>query len=98
MLLEEHQPVTSLLSALHAARRTSLDDLAALGLAAGDLDRRGLHPALGEVALGQLLAAWVAHDLTHIAQVNAVLARRYRDDVGPWRQFMPMLDEVAPAE
>ncbi|GAB3806368.1 hypothetical protein ACFOX0_22075 [Micromonospora zhanjiangensis] len=40
----------------------------------------------------------LAHDLTHLAQVGEVLARRYRDDVGPYRRFMPALDRIAEAE
>ena len=61
-------------------------------------DRRGLHPELGEVTLAQLLATWVAHDLTHLGQIGAVLARRYREDVGPWRAYLPALDRVTDAE
>jgi hypothetical protein len=62
------------------------------------MDRRGLHPDLGEVTVGQMLATWVAHDLTHVAQVSEVLAGRYREDVGPWRVYMPALDRTAAAE
>jgi hypothetical protein len=67
-------------------------------LTAGDLDRRGRHPELGEVTLGQVLATWVAHDLTHLALAGEVLARRYRDDVGPYRAYLPALDRTAAAE
>jgi hypothetical protein len=80
------------------ARRASLAGLSTLDLRSVDLDRRGVHPAIGEVTLGQLLATWVAHDLTHLAQIGEVLARRYRDAVGPWRAHLPALDGVAPAE
>jgi hypothetical protein len=58
----------------------------------------GLHPELGEVTLDQLLATWQAHDLTHLAQVGEVLAGRYRDDVGPWRAYLPALDRAVDAE
>ncbi|MDI1461534.1 DinB family protein [Catellatospora sp. KI3] len=98
MLREAPQPVDELLTAFADARRRSLEQLAARGLTDADLDRPGSHPELGEVRLGQLLAAWVAHDLTHLGQVGEVLARRYRTDVGPWRRYMPALDAVAPAE
>jgi hypothetical protein len=50
------------------------------------------HPALGRVTLGQLLAAWVVHDLGHLAQIERVMARQYRDAVGPWREYLPILD------
>ena len=81
-----------------AARQESLTALAELNLSPDDLDRRGLHPELGEVTMGQLLATWVAHDLAHVGQASEVLARRYRLDVGPWRAYLPVLDQVADAE
>jgi len=56
-----------------------------------DLDLTGLHPALGVVSMRQLLASWVVHDLTHIAQIARVMARRYADDVGPWQEYMGVL-------
>ena len=86
------------LARFQAARLASLEALSSLNLTADDVDRRGLHPDVGEVTVGQLLATWVAHDLTHLAQVAEVLARRYRDDVGPWRAYLPALDRVAEAE
>jgi hypothetical protein len=98
MLRREAEPVADLLAGFRATRLASLAELAALGLTESDLGRRGRHPEFGEVELGQLLAAWVAHDLTHLAQVGEVLARRYRADVGPWRAYMPALDRVAGAE
>ena len=61
------------------------------GLAPPDLARRGLHPALGTVTLGELLATWVAHDLDHLGQITRVMARQYEDAVGPWRQFLSVL-------
>lgn len=69
-------------------RRQNLEELASLSLTVEDLDRKGLHPTLGEVTLRQLLASWVAHDQSHIAQIARTLAERYRDDVGPWVEFM----------
>ncbi|MDQ3224383.1 MAG: DinB family protein [Gemmatimonadota bacterium] len=56
-----------------------------------DLDRRGRHPELGSCTLGELLATWVAHDLSHIAQIARVMGRQYTDAVGPWRAYLPML-------
>ncbi len=88
----------ALLARFESARRASLGELSAMDLGAADLDRRGLHPELGEVTLAQLLSTWVAHDLTHLAQVGEVLARRYRDAVGPWRAYLPALDRVSAAE
>jgi uncharacterized damage-inducible protein DinB len=98
MLAEARQPGEVLLARFRAARQASLDELGSLELTAEDADRRGQHPEFGEVTLGQVLATWVAHDLTHLGQVAEVLARRYRDDVGPYRAYLPALDRTAGAE
>lgn len=49
---------------------------------------------VGPVTLGELLAAWVVHDLDHIDQVARVMARRYRNAVGPWVPYLPILGSV----
>ncbi|HEY7828573.1 MAG TPA: DinB family protein [Candidatus Limnocylindrales bacterium] len=56
-----------------------------------ELDRRGLHPALGEVTFRQLLGAWAVHDLDHISQIYAGLAGSYDAEVGPWRAYLGIL-------
>jgi hypothetical protein len=98
MLAAPREPVTALLDRFADARADSLAQIEQLHLSSSELDRRGLHPELGEVTLGQLLATWVAHDLTHLGQIGEVLARQYRDAVGPWRAYLPALDRVAEAE
>ncbi len=55
-----------------------------LQLTEEDFERKGQHPVLGPVTLGNLLATWVAHDLTHIAQATRVMAKQYKDEMGPW--------------
>jgi len=62
-------------------------------LTPAQLELRGEHPGLGPVTLGQLLAAWVVHDLGHIAQVARVMAKQYRAEVGPWVAFLPVLTD-----
>src|SRR5215207_692190 len=52
----------------------------------------GEHPAFGNVTLRQLLATWVAHDLGHIAQTARVMAKQYREAIGPWRAYLPVMD------
>jgi hypothetical protein len=56
------------------------------------LDRRGLHPTLGEVTMRQLLATWAVHDLNHLRQAQEAMAFRYADEVGPWRANLGVLD------
>jgi hypothetical protein len=81
----------SLLDEFAELRGQNLRDLEALRLGDADLERRGLHPELGPVTLGQLLATWVAHDLDHVSQISRVLARQYADAVGPWRAYLRII-------
>jgi uncharacterized damage-inducible protein DinB len=98
MLGWQREPVAALLQRFRTTRSASLTQLDELGLADDDLRRRGAHPEFGVVSLEQVVAAWVAHDLTHVAQISEVLARRYRETVGPYRKYLPALDRVAEAE
>jgi len=72
-------------------RAGSLSALDAFALDEAALDRRGQHPALGEVTVRQLLATWVAHDNDHLVQIARVLANQYADEVGPWRAFLRVI-------
>jgi len=80
-----------LLDRFAALRRENLGALRKLGLTSADYERRGRHPAFGTVTLGQLLATWAVHDQNHIAQIARVLAKNYRDAVGPWREYLPVV-------
>ncbi|WP_077212510.1 DinB family protein [Bacillus dakarensis] len=55
------------------------------------LEIQGFHPAFGIVKIRELISTWVVHDLTHIAQIVRVMAERYRDDVGPWIEYLGIL-------
>jgi hypothetical protein len=72
-------------------RAKNLDDLRALKLVPADLQRRGSHPGLGTVTLGQLFAAWATHDLTHLHQISRVMAHQYRETVGSWVTYLGVL-------
>ena len=73
-------------------RTANLATLRSWNLTERQLALEGEHPALGAVTLRQLLSTWVAHDLGHIAQTSRVMAKRYRDAVGPWRAYLPVMD------
>ncbi|HUG53453.1 MAG TPA: DinB family protein [Vicinamibacteria bacterium] len=85
-------PTAELLGRFEARRRANLDAVRGTALDGATLARTGRHPALGRVTLGQLLAAWVVHDLGHLKQVARAMARQYRDAVGPWREYLTILD------
>ena len=88
----KEKTVAMLLDELEALRARNLAELRSWNLSADQLALEGEHPAFGPVTLEQLLAAWVVHDLGHIVQTTRVMAKRYRDDVGPWRKYLPILD------
>jgi hypothetical protein len=73
-------------------RSANLATLAGWKLSDEQLGLKGEHPGLGTVTLRQLLSTWVVHDLGHIAQIARVMAKQYRDAVGPWRAYLPVLD------
>ena len=83
----------SLLAEFAQLRATKLELLRSWRLTARQLDLPGEHPSLGRVTLRQLLAAWVVHDLGHLAQVARVMAKQYRNEVGPWVPFLPVLTD-----
>ena len=72
---------------LRSANLATLKEL----VSEADLDRRGLHPSLGEVTLRELLATWAVHDLDHVGQIYAGLAGSHDDDVGPWKAYLGIL-------
>jgi len=80
-----------LLDEFGVLRKENMVWFKALNLTEADLDRKGMHPVLGEVTLRNLLATWVIHDLTHIAQVTRVMAKQYKEEMGPWCQFFRIL-------
>ncbi len=83
--------VTSLLSEFASLRRANIDTVRRWNLTPEHLEQRGRHPDFGPVTLRQLLATWVVHDLGHIGQIVRVMAKQYRDQVGPWEAYLPVL-------
>lgn len=84
--------LSDLLDEFAALRAANLATLRSWNLSEPQFALQGEHPALGPVTLRQLLATWVAHDLGHIAQTARVMAKQYREAVGPWRAYLPIVD------
>lgn len=72
-------------------RAENLETLRGWKLTERELALEGEHPVFGPVTLRQLLATWVVHDLGHIAQTSRVMAKRYREEIGPWRAYLPVV-------
>jgi DinB family protein len=83
----------SLLEELGRLRAENLAVLASWHLNDELLELPGEHPRLGRVTLRQLLASWVVHDLGHIAQVSRVMAKQYRNEIGPWASHLPVVTD-----
>jgi len=80
-----------LLNEFDIVRKDNVAWLRSLNLTEDDLEKKGMHPALGEVTLRNLLSTWVVHDLTHIAQITRVMAKQYKEEMGPWPEFFRIL-------
>jgi DinB superfamily len=81
-----------LLDEFTAIRKENMAWFRSLSLTEDELDKKGTHPVLGEVTLRNLLATWVVHDLTHIAQITRVMAKQYKEEMGPWPEFFRILN------
>lgn len=81
-----------LLDEFTVLRKDNMAWFESLNLTEENLDKKGMHPVLGEVTLRNLLATWVVHDLTHISQVTRVMAKQYKTEMGPWTEFFRILD------
>ena len=85
------RPLPDLLHEFRSLRESNLAALLEARAGGLDLNARGRHPELGSITLGQLLATWVVHDLSHIGRIVRALGARYAEDVGPFRAYLPML-------
>jgi hypothetical protein len=72
-------------------RKKNLATLRSFDLTEENLEKRGVHPAFGEVTLAQLLATWTVHDLNHLSQIARVMAKQYKIEVGPWIEYLRIL-------
>jgi hypothetical protein len=82
----------NLLDEFGELRAANVRTLSGWNLTDEQLALTGEHPAFGMVTLRQLLAAWVTHDLGHIVQVARVMGKQYRDAIGPWREYLTVVD------
>jgi len=84
--------INELLSEFSALRLKNLQRLNEMNIREDDLIKKGIHPHFGKVTLRELLATWVVHDLGHISQIARVMAKQYKDEVGPWKEYLPVVN------
>lgn len=87
----EGKDLPQLLQEFKNLREKNLEKLKTLQLNEEDLNKTGIHPYFGEVTLRQLLSTWTIHDLTHIAQISRVMAKQYKEAIGPWTEYFRLL-------
>lgn len=80
-----------LLNEFARLRAQNVGTLRSWRLTEAQLALEGQHPELGAVTMRQLLACWVAHDLGHIVQVSRVMAKQYREAIGPWTAYLSVM-------
>jgi hypothetical protein len=85
--------LTDLLQEFKKLRADGLQQLRSIHFTDELLNRTGIHPKFGVVTLRQLLSTWVVHDLTHIYQISRVMAKQYEKEVGPWKEFLGILND-----
>ena len=90
---DQTRPLSALLDQFAFLRAENIAILNNLDLSSELLAKRGTHPELGSVTLGQLLSTWVVHDMTHVAQIARVTAKQYCLEVGPWKQYLSVLQK-----
>lgn len=83
--------LASLLDEFATLRAANLETVKSWQLSDEHMALHGEHPDLGAVTLRQLLACWVAHDLGHVVQVGRVMAKQYRDAIGPWTAYLSVM-------
>jgi hypothetical protein len=81
----------ALLQEFTDSRQGSIGKLRAMHLTSEQLELRGTHPGLGVVTARQLMATWTAHDLGHLLQISRVMAKRYKQEVGPWAAYLSVM-------
>ncbi len=89
----EGKTLNDLLEEFAKLRNENIDMLNKLNLNENDFNKKGVHPEFGKVILKQLLSTWVVHDLSHIRQISRVMAKQYKKEIGPWRIYLPVINE-----
>lgn len=87
----EGKDLQQLLKEFQELRKSNIEKLKSFNLTDDDLNKPGIHPELGEITLRQLLSTWTIHDLTHISQITRVMAKQYKEAVGPWTKYFRVL-------
>ncbi len=87
----KNKTLLQLLNEFVKIRFSSITKLRSLNITEEQLVKTATHPDLGEVTLSQLISTWVVHDLAHLMQISRVMAKQYKEEVGPWADYFKIL-------
>jgi DinB family protein len=82
------QTVYELLAEFELLRPQRIQELLDLNLTSSDLEKQAVHSKFGPYSAGNLLAAWVAHDLYHLGQIFKSYASQFADEIGSWQYYL----------
>lgn len=83
--------LSQLLDEFSRLRKENIKILNSMDINEDQLKMEGIHPDFGKALLSQLLSTWVAHDLVHLAQITRVMAKQYKEEIGPWIEYFRVL-------
>ena len=89
----KEENINELLDEFESLRKQNLRTLQSMKLTENDLQKKGIHPEFDTITLEQLLSTWVVHDLGHIRQISRVMAKLYKEEIGPWEKYLPVVEE-----
>lgn len=81
-----------LLEEFKLLRANNIKELKAMNISPEQYSLEAEHLELGTVNLKQLLSTWLVHDLGHINQITRVMAKQYKNEVGPWNAYIGVLN------
>jgi uncharacterized damage-inducible protein DinB len=79
--------LSQLLDEFSRLRKENIKILKSLEINTEQLKMEGIHPNFGKAKLSQLLSTWTVHDLVHLAQISRVMAKQYKEEIGPWIEY-----------
>ena len=83
--------LSQLLDDFSQLRNENIKTLNSLEINTEQLKMEGIHPNFGKATLSQLLSTWTVHDLVHLAQISRVMAKQYKEEIGPWIEYFRVL-------
>lgn len=89
--ISKNKTIDQLLSEFKSLRKRNITILKSKNISRSDLSKTGIHPEFGIVTLRQLITTWVIHDLDHISQICRVLAFQMKEDAGPWKAYLRII-------